>query len=279
LLVKFLSFVFRRCFKNNQPRYPVNYHLRKKHLIKIAVKTGGGVGDYIMLSRLLERINLEFNFPAIDIYYDNPLSGKELFASAPYIRKVQIRKLRPILTFYYDYIIKTVSFYPKLKKRVLGIFFYDITFFSNLEKFRTDRFRFFFNFLLYQEMFKFNPLDRILARFCVDNDLNRRTISEALMGLEIKRGSVPSFYLNYSDYLSVSKYINEGAYITIHPGWDDRDTKNTKFWPDSCWKEFLSRFKQSNPSFRVIQLGLAHRLNLSGVDLDLSGRTSLGQTG
>jgi hypothetical protein len=67
-----------------------------------------------------------------------------------------------------------------------------------------------------------------------------------------------------------------GQYITVHTGASAKPSqRQTKNWPLSHWEKFCSLLKEQRPDILLVQIGTADNHNIRGVDLNLSGKTTL----
>lgn len=226
--------------------------------INVAIYTGGGLGDFIVYSLLVEQLVEVYD---CDVYiftlsYEN---AKKIFKDNCHVKvcyPFNLRKKQFDIFFEMDHYVHVRTLKP-LKLRIKSKEMYEIV----------------------QQIIRYNASNipsadtvnsqRLLiitrARFL---NLNRWTMLSCggVFNMSSMRTRIP--IRQNSDILTLYE-LKEKKYITIHFGTDPDagGILQTKLWPYENFREFVKLFKLTYPNIQVVQVAANKETLISGVDI------------
>jgi hypothetical protein len=124
--------------------------------------------------------------------------------------------------------------------------------------------------------------DLLATTLCRLNGKTRYTGPDILGVLGMRDDGRKYMELDPADIAFVDRLGLLGRrYVTLQRGLDSnaRSTTNVRLWPVERYAGLVRRLKERHPDVTIVQMGYspAHCEPIAGVDLDLRGRTTLGQ--
>ncbi len=248
---------------------------------KIGIIISGGIGDILLAGILIKELYKQTECKcSIDIFADNknklPIINF-LFNGSNFIskilRKYKLNLLESTYTVLYqitrnmDVIYydpkKTAQYSPKLFEFCKKLQQFSTRYFLNSENFRDYHF-FILHFAELNEKTRIEQLD-------LYNTFNTNKSTKLFLNL-------PAQIYNTNAIFHTLK-LDQIKYITLQRGAEliEHTHSSTKLWPQKHYEEFIEEFHKKFPNIKIIQVGCICETYqaLKGIDIDLSGKTSL----
>ena len=243
--------------------------------VTAAVRLTGGIGDIIIHRRFLEKIAERCPNSDFYIFCAVPKQGRWVFGNVPYVKAISPLEVFPGFQRRYADIVlhmHTFAFFDEQhcnfgKIQSLDPFLLEM--FSSAREKRKS----------WDQFIESHPsLDGAFARQAVVLGFNRYNFISHLLDIP-----VPEFALNLPTDMSRADKLEKkfGSFITINTGFDNYyiiGTRTaTKCYPKEYWERLAVLLKTKYPDLRIVQLGNKTGQHISGVDADLSGKTTLAE--
>lgn len=240
--------------------FPVRKNEDKDQLV-IGIFPTGGMGDYIISSKLIDEIKSMGNC-RIDVFCENVTFGNAIFSDRDQINVVDFKKIRRASLRYdvllcVEHFVRIWSLNPYRTKKLSIDIYHKM---KRLEE-RTKEMRPAIGQQCYREAVHFMRCEKL--------GLDRWT--------ELRCGDVFEI-LDHKTYIPLhDEYharilqlgLSKGAYITINRGADSmgKSGMQTKVWPKEYYDCFVKLFKERFPQIKVVQLGITGNDRIHDVDI------------
>lgn len=233
----------------------------------IAIAEGGGMGDDIIQITYIKEIRKLFNKPVVIDFFCRSYKTFQNFPfidnCLPYPDKLPIDK--------YDVFIVSRRFYIVLK--------------NNEEKTKlwSPEFN---NFLvdcknLTDVVLGGEYHDNLFTQYALLHGKNRLEQSNTHNMLPLDRNTPKYMRWEEIDFDVLQKYnLTKEKYITISRAADSKyGEQHPKLWLLEYYNELVQKLKCKYPNIKLIQIGADSKFSaISGIDLDLRGKTTIGET-
>ncbi len=241
-----------------------------------AVRITGGIGDAIVVARLIRDLQNEFGGGAkFDVYYQSPEAVRPFFATIPGFHEIiHVETFESTVPYYIFSIIahQMVLFADEhMNHRVLlREFPVVLKLFKNVQSFRKP----------FDKYIAVHPyLDGAFADYATRQGFSRNMFLHKMMGIAYggDRLAVPV------DPAAPAAFgLTPGRYITVHDGWDAKfklaTHRPTKAMPEQSWIDIVKHLKALRPDLTIVQLGGKPGADIRGVDVNLKNRLSFAQS-
>lgn len=251
--------IFKKSLLKILYRFPIRGAGDKDSLV-LGVYPSGGLGDYIISSKLIDEI--KETIPCrIDVFCENTKFGNAVFAEREGIEILEFSKMRRAYLRYdvvlcIEHFTRVWSFNEYRVKRISPEFYDQI---KKLEK-ETKKTRPKIDQQCYREAVHFMRCEKL--------GIDRWT--EQRCGDVFKIPDHKTFIPLKKEFLKrVSELgLSEARYITVNRGADSMGKSGiqTKVWPKEYYDKFVDRFKEKYPHIRVVQLGIPQNEKIENVD-------------
>lgn len=261
------------CLHNIVGKVGKSQHLYAEPVF-VALRITGGVGDAVMVARLLATLSSEADGDeyVIDLFYNKPENIKFIFKKQGRVRVIledtlfeRIRgtydlsgAVNQFITFNIESAnwTKMIARSPRLCAAVRAS-----------EHKRKD----FDVFISHHPLLDGSFADAAVRMGCARHTfLHYQTdmpLKEPQLDIELSRSCPDKFSLV------------PGSYLTVHDGWDAEyrlvAKRPTKVYPPKLWEEAVALIKEEFPHLTIVQLGGKTGQSISNVDRDLRNRTTL----
>lgn len=249
------------------PQIPI-----ENNIVKIAVKITGGLGDYIVLGRVLKDLLTFIGNSEFYIFVPNTKYAEWLFQNMPEVKEVYPEHLLDKCLQYFDCCLhlNTLVFFneqhinvQKIKKtapRLLEVF-------DNTVRKRRNWNIFIDNHPV---------LDGAFARQVVALGYNRYSFIHHCLGIP---NSGNSFNIQYSDEEAKVVADKFKHYITLNTGFDHQFVIGSRFatkcYPVKYWETLVGLVKKRYPELGIIQIGGKNSPTIKGCDVHYENKLSL----
>lgn len=236
----------------------------------------GGVGDAIVIARLIRDIQLYFNNEfEFDVYFHSPNMIGHFFENIKGFREIFSDNIYEHTRYLYAFSLNSNTFI-NLNIEVIDSTFKLISFpkilklYSNIELFKKRE--------NLKKFIDFHPLlDGAFSDIHSKFERVRYSFMHEMVGIPYS-GHILNINKN-SEVLD--KYQLSGVkYITIHDGWDENfkfiSSRPTKSIPIITWKLIIKEIKKKFPENLIVQIGGPKGELIDGVDICLKNKTPFG---
>ncbi len=241
-----------------------------------AVRITGGIGDAIVVARLIRDLQKEFGGGAkFDVYYQSPEAVAPFFGAIPGFREmIHVETFESTAPYYVFSIIahQMVLFANEyMNHRVLLRDFPAVLrLLGNVQSFRKP----------FDKYIAVHPyLDGAFADAATRQGYARNSFLHKMMGIAYggDRLAVPV------DPAAPAAFgLTPGRYVTVHDGWDAKfklaTHRPTKAMPAQAWTDIVKHMKALRPDLTVVQLGGKLGVDIPDVDVNLKNRLSFAQS-
>ncbi|MDR1232705.1 MAG: methyltransferase domain-containing protein [Puniceicoccales bacterium] len=274
---EFFRALFYSCFYSIFKRLPRH----NGDELKIAIVVSGGIGDILTYGTAIKELSKRINHcHSIDLYTNE--KGRKIildfvFHKARFISNLVETNFWNILKKHeYDVIMRidrctNILYYNseciEKKSKWLG------NFCKNSKIFITK----------YYKFFEYTPhYHTLIAQWAILNNKTRIQKSDqcGLLGID---NSTHLFLDLAPENIKILKSfgLEEIQYITVQRGISayEKSSESTRMWPIRHHEKFIELFHRAYPDIKVVQLGYSNKLckSMDGVDINLVGKTSLGE--
>lgn len=247
-----------------------------KQPLLFAVRITGGIGDALIVARLVRDLQAELGNDAMfDVYFESHKVVEPFFKSCPGFRNSLNVRLFERSRSHYCFALLANQFITFDNEHINCEILLDkkpevLNFFSQIERVRTLIDRFISN----------HPfLDGAFADVAVRKGSRRYTYLHEMLGLTYGGDRLE---IEVDQELPSKLGLPAGKYVTIHDGWDGKfkiaGPRPTKAVPKKTWIEIVRNLKATRPDLTIVQLGGETGDHIPGVDVDLKGSLSFMQS-
>jgi hypothetical protein len=244
--------------------------------ISVGVKITGGLGDYVILSRVIRDLE-EHSGKMVEFYIfcSAPGTGSWVWKNIPYVKRVFDEIFFDHYKSSFDCVIylNQFIFYDEENINIDKIMNLSPAFGKVLASCRRNRRD--WNFYIDNHP----VLDGAFAHTAVARGFNRYNFIYHLLGIE--PGEISRDFFTENDIADelTEKY---GSWITINTGFDANFVISqrvaTKCYPADAWNEVVKLLKTNLPETKIVQIGGVNSIPVKGVDENLSGKIPLPQS-
>ena len=244
-------------------------------LVKIAVKITGGLGDYIVLGRILKNLLAVIENAECYIFVPNTEYAEWIFKNVPEVKEIYPEifwdKCRQncdcslfLNTFvFFDEQNVNIQKIKKVAPRLLEIF-------SNTVR----------NHSIWTIYIENHPvLDGAFARQAVVLGYNRYSFINHCLGIQC---SGYSFDLPLCNEEAMSVAAKFPQYVTVNAGFDHQFVISSRFatkcYPVEYWEALVKLIKDNFPRIGVVQIGGKNSPSINGCDIHYEKKLSLSQS-
>jgi hypothetical protein len=237
-----------------------------------AVLITGGVGDGIVIARLIRDIQLYLDYKfEFDIYFHSPKMINQIYLNIKGFRDIFDADLYQRSKNFYDFSLFANTFltfnnelinYPFLLSESRAV----LKLFSNVESFRKKE--------KIEDFIRAHPfLDGAFADRQSLQGRSRYDFMHEMIGVPYT-----GHLLNINKDINIlSKYnLNNIKYITVHDGWDENfkfiSSRPTKSIPINTWTFIIQQIKLKFPNHLIVQIGGLKGQLIDGVDIYLKNK-------
>lgn len=239
--------------------FPQRNKKDKKRLV-IGIFPTGGLGDYIISSKLVDEIK-RMTDCRIDIFCENVIFGKAVFGDRADIEVMDADKIRRASLRYdvllcIEHFVRVWSLNPYRTKRL------DFAFYEKMKRLecRMKQIRPEIGQQCYREAVHFMRcekmgIDRWTEQRCGD-----------VFSITDHKTYIPMYEEYHARVAALG--LDRTAYITVNRGADSmgRSGTQTKVWAKEYYDCFVRLFKEQFPNIKVVQLGVSSNDRIKGVD-------------
>lgn len=245
---------------------------KENALISYSVKISGGLGDAIMIARLIRDFQAALKYESrFDIYFHSPNSIKTFFVNIPGFRSLHAVEAFDATRNFYTFslnINQYISFLPidKYKKQHIQAFEKLHCIMENCiaENEKSNRY-----------IRTFPALDGEFADITAATGISRYRYHHTVLGIPYGGSRLD---IKVEPWQKVEEQLSGKKFITIHDGWDTKfrlvAQRPTKSIPIATLNKVISLIKSRMPDIAIVQLGGETGSDLTGVDYNLKGKLS-----
>ncbi|MCK4981815.1 MAG: hypothetical protein KAS17_02775 [Victivallaceae bacterium] len=273
---KWVVHKFRRKVNNQYKNKKKVIIENSKNRLLVGVKVTGGLGDYVVLSRVVRDLNtLSGGIIDFYIFCSAPGSGQWLWKNDSSVKKIYDEIFFDAYTSSFDctLFLNQFALYDEENINIEKIMTLAPAFGNALANCRKNRKE--WNIFIDNHP----VLDGAFAHTAVAQGFNRFNFIYYLFGMppgDIKQ----DFYLEDDVASQLSEKYDK--WITINTGFDINfiisERIATKCYSGENWKKAVKFIKAEHPEIAIIQIGGKNIISVEGVDENLSGKTSLAQS-
>ena len=238
--------------------------------LSYCVRLSGGLGDALIAARMARDLQAELGAHAtFDIVFHSPKAIEPFFEGIAGFRKAFSDELFDAVAHRYDFVLianQFLTFPNGISDRARIA--------RNFPKLPTmlDRAQ---NALKTIDMYvKVHPaLDGAFADLAVVQGYKRYTYLHEMLGIPYGGDRLP---LPIDPGVIARLGLEEGAYVTVHNGWDANfkmvTERPTKALPLDSWVQIVAEIKAMRPDLHIVQLGGKTGEDIPGVDVNLKNK-------
>lgn len=240
--------------------------------ISYSIKISGGLGDAIMIARLIRDLQISLQHESrFDIYFHSPNAIRSFFTKIPGFRSLYsieaFEATRDFYTFSLN-INQYISFLPIKKDKIQHIQAFEklhrIMTNCNAENEKSNRY-----------IKTFPALDGEFADITAARGVSRYKYHHTVLNIPYGGSRLD---IEVTPLKKVEERLSGKPFITIHDGWDTKfrlvAQRPTKSIPIATLNKIIDLIKSRMPGIAIVQLGGETGSDLTGVDYNLKGKLS-----
>lgn len=245
---------------------------KESNQISYSLKISGGLGDSIMIARMVRDLQEQLGNHAIfDVYFHSPNSIRAFFCHIPGFRNVlNVEAFQATQKFY--------TFSLSVNQYVT---FCHVSQFDQQNLLHSDRLHDLIrrtakaNKEIEKYIMTHPSLDGEFSDIATRDGHRRYQYLHEMLGIPYGGHRLP---LDLSPEIIAQHGLQNKCYITIHDGWDTKFKlvahRPTKSMPLATMEAIVRLIKTERPELQIVQLGGETGADINGVDINLKGKLS-----
>ncbi|MBA4708155.1 glycosyltransferase family 9 protein [Aquitalea aquatica] len=238
-----------------------------------SVRITGGIGDAVIIARLVNDLTKQLKDHTFDIYFQSPDIVEPFFRKIKGFRSVlHISAYEDTRQYYQFSLIANQYVHFDMKgtnlKKITQCEPSILKMYAHSEAIKAKYIRF----------IKSHPyLDGAFADILVETGIRRYEFLHQTLGITYSGNALP-----IEITASLPTELIGKKYITIHDGWDSNfplsSARPTKAVPTEKWNEITKKLKKSHPELTIVQLGGNTGSTIENIDINLKDKISFAES-
>ncbi|MBA4708158.1 glycosyltransferase family 9 protein [Aquitalea aquatica] len=254
-------------------RTPLTTAMEKEsNQISYSLKISGGLGDSIMIARMVRDLQQELgNSSIFDVYFHSPDSIKAFFCHIPGFRNVLNVEAFPATQKFYTFSLNVNQYVTFCHVSQ----FEDKNLTHGMQLHSMIKHAALANKSIEKYILTHPSLDGEFSDIATQEGHRRYQYLHEMLGIPYGGHQLQ---LDLSPEVIAQQGLSKKTYITIHDGWDTKFKlvahRPTKSMPLPTLEAIVRQIKEKRPDLIIVQLGGDTGGDINGVDINLKGKLS-----